>query len=110
LSDPSASDGDGLAQLLRRIGETLSEWNDEGPKSPNDKGWADDYPLHKVAIWGDLEAARILFAHGANVNAQGEDGDTPLHRAISGDMIQLLLEHGADPSIRNRYGEPALIR
>lgn len=109
LSDEIPVGDEPLKKILRRIGESSPEWNDEGPNSPNHKGWA-DYPLHKVAIWGDVESARILIEHGTDVNAQGEDGDTPLHRAQWGEMIKLLLAHGADPNIRNRFGDPALVR
>jgi uncharacterized protein len=63
-----------------------------------------------VAIWGDVDAANVLLSHGADVNALGEDDDTPLHRAFMAkanvaEMVKLLLSRGASPDIRNRYGE-----
>ena len=39
---------------------------------------------------------------------QNLNGDTPLHVAIhvgSADLVELLLEYGADPSIQNESGE-----
>ena len=67
-----------------------------------------DYPLHKVAIWGDIEAAGVLLAHGADINAPGEDDDRPLHRALNREMVVYLLEHGANPDLTNMYGNKAL--
>jgi ankyrin repeat protein len=58
-------------------------------------------PLYSAAHFGRLQLARELHRAGANVNAASEHngGSTPLHvAAISGhaDMINFLLEHGAD--------------
>jgi len=59
-------------------------------------------PLH-AALAGARNPAvvRALLAHGANVNAVGATGITPLHIAASrGDqaVIDILLEHGANRS------------
>ena len=59
--------------------------------------------LHCVIVWGDYEAAKTLIAHGINVNQKGEEGYTPLHQACSfgrREIVQLLLESGADPFAR----------
>ena len=59
-------------------------------------------PLHEAAEKGHTEIAKILLAHGANVNAtpiEGEPDDTPLHRAAKQghlEIVKLLLENGAD--------------
>ncbi len=37
--------------------------------------------LHCVIVWGDYEAAKILLAHGINVNQKDEEG---IHAASSG--------------------------
>jgi ankyrin repeat protein len=47
--------------------------------------------------------------NGADINARGEDGDTPLHRgvgAIGGGaaMVTFLLSRGADPDVKSDFG------
>ena len=62
-----------------------------------------DNALHCVIVWGDYEAAKILLAHGINVNQKGEEGFTPLHQACSfghKEIVRLLLESGADTFAR----------
>ncbi|WP_444930826.1 ankyrin repeat domain-containing protein [Microbulbifer sp. SSSA002] len=57
-----------------------------------------DMPLHVVANWGDCEAISILVNAGANIDAVGESGFTPLHCAAEqnkADAILLLRRLGA---------------
>ncbi len=64
--------------------------------------------LHVAAEFGSLEAARLLLDKGANVNAAGINGQTPIFHAVTQAadwglaMARLLIEHGADLSIRVR--------
>ncbi len=53
-----------------------------------------------------------MLTHGANVNAQGERGWTPLLYAIYWHRLKtarLLLEHGADANAKSEYGQTPLI-
>ncbi|KAL1964975.1 hypothetical protein VTN77DRAFT_6175 [Rasamsonia byssochlamydoides] len=57
------------------------------------------------------EAVRLLFSLGLEVNAQGRNGDTPLHRAVyvqNVAIIQLLLEAGANTEVQNNEGATPL--
>jgi len=69
----------------------------------NDLG---DSVLHTVCSWGDVNAVKILVAAGADVNARGDQGATPLFNAVIGDsseVVSFLLSVGADPKISNDY-------
>ena len=100
-----------LADVLRLINEGLTDFLDQPAKTAFDKGSSGDYPLHKIAIWGDIGAAAVLLANGADINARGEDDDTPLHRAVAGgkaEMVDFLISQGADTHLKNRYGDTPL--
>ena len=61
-------------------------------------GWD---PKRQVAM------IRLLLEAGANINAQDQNGATPLHRAVRTrclDAVECLLNAGASPTIRNRPG------
>lgn len=66
-------------------------------------------PLHAAALDHRLEAAKILLAHGAKVDAEDHYGNTPLYRAMFAypdemDMVRLLIKHGANPLHSNKSG------
>ena len=53
---------------------------------------------------------RVLLEHGANVDAEDEEGWTPLHGAAgsrSVELVCMLLEHGADRTLRTDDGRLA---
>ena len=65
--------------------------------------------LHFAAQEFRIEAARSLLASGAQVDAKDVFGNTPLAKAVfgsrgRGEMIRLLLAHGADKSLKNNHG------
>ena len=66
-------------------------------------------PLHTTAAHRDLKTIELLLDHNADVNSRDNYGDTPLSLSISYpivsqleerviDVVQRLLEHGADPN------------
>ena len=58
--------------------------------------------VHSAAALGKLDQLRqMLDASPALVNARGGDGGTPLHFAKSLEVVELLLERGADVTIRD---------
>lgn len=72
---------------------------------------ADEYgftALHGVAGEDQLEIARLLLEHGANVDARNDEGITPLHLAAYSEMVDLLTEYGAELNARSNEGETPL--
>ena len=63
--------------------------------------------IHDAAFWGNIEAVKQHLAEGADVNAKGEKGETPLHgAAFTGRMevVELLIENGADVNAKDEDG------
>lgn len=59
--------------------------------------------LHRAANQGQLDVARFLIDHGADVGARDEMGRTPLHRAAGNGhraMVELLLANKADANAK----------
>jgi uncharacterized protein len=79
-------------------------------------GWRDGNMAVPTKDVGTEEEAIVAIQycldHGADINAVGDKGNTPLHVATTGrgslKIVQFLLEHGASTSIRNTAGQTAL--
>ena len=72
-------------------------------------GWT---ALMSAAAKGSLESAKLLIAHGADVNARDVAQATPLMYAAvrnSRKVIELLIENGADINARDNDGTAVLI-
>jgi ankyrin repeat protein len=72
-------------------------------------------PLHRAVACEHYKAAKLLLSRGANVNANDDQraGETPLGLAVQRnypEMVQLLLEHGADPDTWGWMGLTPRIR
>ena len=90
-SDPLFEEGSSLSVSSRTIdGDTL---------------------LHRDVLQEDCIGAEILLVNGADVNAGGDMGNTPLHYAIQTNnrhLVELMMKFGADINIRNEFGMSAL--
>ena len=79
-----------------------------------DRGFDDRTALMHQACSGTVEGMAFLLAHKppALLNLQSSYGSTALHLAVSyGDnpaKVRLLLDHGADKTIRDNIGRTAL--
>ena len=66
-------------------------------------------PLHFSVINSQLDIAKILIKYGADVNLKDNNGNTPIFDAVFNtngfnDIILMLKENGANPSLENNYG------
>jgi ankyrin repeat protein len=55
---------------------------------------------------GNIEEIKNLIEQGADINAPGQFGDTPLHKAADSRQLEtakILLENGADVNAINVY-------
>ena len=68
-----------------------------------------DTALHTAALVGNLEAIKLLVAHGADVNRPVDfSGTTPLHFAASrtnAQIVRELIMAGADVNTQNKLGQ-----
>lgn len=74
----------------------------------NKPGWA---PLHYAATNGHLEIMDLLLENHAYIDAESPNGTTPLMMAAlygSTAAVKLLLDAGADPTLRNQLGMTAV--
>jgi len=99
--------GDVLAAV-----QNVVEFFDVELRSVDQKGMFGSTPLLITMYWTERADARaavkLLLEAGADVNAAGEYGETPLHCAAStGDleMVKLLLEGGAKPEALDSEGK-----
>ena len=102
----------------------VAVWNNTGVAQvllnhgadPNGGAWGREkmIPLAIAAQNGHEEMLSLLIAKGADVNARDEYGNTPLHRAVGpsvarqSNVIEVLLDHDANPHIPNEDGRTPL--
>jgi ankyrin repeat protein len=99
----SSSDNPEIARLLIKSGASV-ECRGEGMT-----------PLIAACLHSKPNAARLLVESGARVNSQSDSTlmgkMTPLMAAAHtgrGDLVDLLLKAGADPSLKDQFGNTAL--
>ena len=89
----------GMAKLLLQ--------NKANPNATDEGGYT---PLHWVALTmsnSRVEFSQTLMEYGADVNLQNKEGCTPLHiaeRSDHTDMVEFLLDNGANPTIVDSKG------
>ncbi len=67
--------------------------------------------LHMALFHGKKDAIPAVLEAGADVNQKDQNGDTLLHRVVESvprdlEMLEYLLEKGADPNLSNGYLTP----
>ena len=92
------TDDPAMIVALAEAGAELDAWR-PGIHSPY--GWT---PLHLAVNSNRNPAvAAALIEAGADVHARQNDGPTPLHDAVTAEVVALLLAAGADIEARARY-------
>jgi ankyrin repeat protein len=74
----------------------------------NKPGWA---PLHYAATGGHVALIELLLEHHAFIDAESPNGTTPLMMAAqygSAEAVKLLVDSGADLTMRNQLGLSAI--
>ncbi|KAK8196846.1 ankyrin repeat-containing domain protein [Phyllosticta capitalensis] len=81
----------------------ILEKNLIGVNCPGEEDFA---PLHHAAFSDNIQAARMLISHGANVNAATKSGVMALHLAThhSRGLLEFLLQSGANPAASDKSG------
>lgn len=86
---------DKLKCIIDRVNDTPDGAVD-GYVDINSRGLMGDSLLHFVAVWGDIDSAKILIDAGISIDLQGEHGYTPLLEAIEQGhfkFVEFLLGH-----------------
>ena len=74
------------------------------PQDVNTRGGLNHSPLVAALHKRNFDIAEMLYDHGAALDVEGLDQQTPLHAASLGgltDIVDWLLAHGADPNSRD---------
>lgn len=69
------------------------------------------YGIHEAAEFGHIRSVKRFLNKGVDINAQNEDGATPLHLAMFAckkDIIEFLIANGANVDARNKRGATPL--
>jgi ankyrin repeat protein len=102
--------------------ERVRELLHDDPSLANAFGDDGFHPLGLAAFFGHVDTARVLLEHGADVNAlsRNEHVQTAaIHAAAASneegtdestryELVQLVLDHGADPNLRQGGGFRAI--
>ncbi|MBK1830722.1 ankyrin repeat domain-containing protein [Verrucomicrobiaceae bacterium R5-34] len=110
--DVRSSNGKGPLELALDAGShDMLQCLLEGGISPNGMARDNNPLLLKAVQLRDDSAVRLFLEKDADVNAAGKDGSTPLHVAARQGLpksIEILLDAGANPDLKDDLGATAL--
>jgi hypothetical protein len=101
-------DEDAMRPMLHRAAgrgdvDTAARILCEEPMAIHGRNEINNQPLHEACWEKRVSMVRLLIDHGADVNAEGDFGQTPLHFAVRDggneavEIVSMLLDAGADP-------------
>lgn len=96
------------AMVVRNETAKLQQYLNQHPEAANTPNNLKKTPLHIAVSLSRMDAAEVLLAHGANLEAQDRTGMTPLHVAAmmeSADAAVWLLDHGAALAPVDQFGD-----
>jgi Ankyrin repeats (many copies) len=101
---PSGSYANKFAEVINTLLQFVTP-----PPSKGSPPWqGDPHPLNVAAMYGGVpDVEKILQRDPGAINAQDDEGMTPLAGAVVREQIGVmtfLLDHGADPNIPNMHG------
>jgi len=99
-----------LIQTLK-LCEKSAAWFGVHIHSLDQRNNLNDTPLHTVCSWGELAPVKVLIKYGADVNACGDIGATPIFNAVIGgnaEVVKFLIQSGANLSIKNNTGRSVI--
>jgi ankyrin repeat protein len=105
-------DDDAMRPMIHRaVGRgdvaTVERLLDANPNAINTRDELGNQPLHDACWAKHLAVVHLLIRSGADVNARGDFGETPLHYAVRDDgaesnaIVALLVESGADTEAKD---------
>ena len=94
----------------------IARWLLDHGADVNARGFQGRSPLHSVAVnkymtEGHLEAFEMLIEHNPDIHTQTDHGASPLHLAAASrhvDIMQVLLDRGANPNARDNNNSTPL--
>ncbi len=97
----------------RSIDQTASASDQTASASASKPATGSDLSVINAIYHRDTEAATSLLRGGAELNYLDNDGVSPLYVAMincNPELMEMLLEHGADPDLRLRDGDTVVIK
>lgn len=97
-------------EIFMKALDSFENYVNQGARANLVSAYDKQTPLHLAADTLRISLSRKLLAQGANPNARDSWSWTPLHnvaRRNNPEIIRLLLEKGADKTLKNNNGETA---